>query len=443
MLDCQEDRVEDGVEKLQQALEAQQGKLINAVYEAIGIVGRTLATAGESLAAQAHLFMQVAAVARPGPQRDDGPAGARSERADSAGRARHDCRSSPPDANTPLAAADVAEFNAALQQADLGCWAGRRSKFEALAKKTPERAGSVEEHRRAAGPAARQRRRDRRPRSAMPRWPRSRATRPSKPMALANYLSEPTDVDFVDEVTAIYAVTDPAGPPGAPAVEQAGAEPAVRSGHVPRGERAAADGRVPGARPRGSADRRNLSRDNVPKVLGEVLLYRQGDRPAARVEFVSVKSADFEARLKALQDAIGTFLGAKAGRGDQRQDGRGRRRPGDQLAIPRRHAADVRKRMIQEHRTQIAAQHLAEPADGRLDGKSPRQSPSPIRPGKSACRRSSCTMDLAEPDRKPRLQQAPPLARPCRRSNRSIRPACASIALARPANAAGRGQADR
>jgi predicted Zn-dependent protease len=31
MLDCYEDRVEDGVEKLQVALEAQQGKLVNAV----------------------------------------------------------------------------------------------------------------------------------------------------------------------------------------------------------------------------------------------------------------------------------------------------------------------------------------------------------------------------------------------------------------------------
>ena len=42
MLDCQEGKAEPAVDKLQSALEAQQGKLIPVVYEAIGIVARTL-----------------------------------------------------------------------------------------------------------------------------------------------------------------------------------------------------------------------------------------------------------------------------------------------------------------------------------------------------------------------------------------------------------------
>src|SRR4029078_8950043 len=61
MLDCQEGKAEEAVDKLQSALEAQQGKLIPVVYEAIGIVARTLEAVGESLAAQTYAVFQAAA----------------------------------------------------------------------------------------------------------------------------------------------------------------------------------------------------------------------------------------------------------------------------------------------------------------------------------------------------------------------------------------------
>src|SRR6476469_3915279 len=61
MLDCQEGKAEPAVDKLQSALESQQGKLIPVVYEAIGIVARTLDAVGEPLAAQTYAVFQAAA----------------------------------------------------------------------------------------------------------------------------------------------------------------------------------------------------------------------------------------------------------------------------------------------------------------------------------------------------------------------------------------------
>ena len=49
MLECQEGTAAAAVESLQTALEVQQGKLIPAVYEAIGIVARTLDIVGRPM----------------------------------------------------------------------------------------------------------------------------------------------------------------------------------------------------------------------------------------------------------------------------------------------------------------------------------------------------------------------------------------------------------
>jgi predicted Zn-dependent protease len=51
MLDSQEGNADDAVKSLQQALEAEQGTLIPTVYQAIGIIARTLEVVGEPLAA--------------------------------------------------------------------------------------------------------------------------------------------------------------------------------------------------------------------------------------------------------------------------------------------------------------------------------------------------------------------------------------------------------
>src|SRR5437764_2333534 len=136
MLDCQEGKAEPAVDKLQSALEAQQGKLIPVVYEAIGIVARTLDAVGEPLAAQTYAVFQAAAS-----QGKDRNAVMNLLELEASGQiplAVHGMTglvSAP--ADSPLKAAAIAQFNEALKQADLGCWRVAAAKFEALAKKEP------------------------------------------------------------------------------------------------------------------------------------------------------------------------------------------------------------------------------------------------------------------------------------------------------------------
>src|SRR5262245_23273107 len=395
MLDCQEDRVEDGVEKLQQALEAQEGKLVNTVYEAIGVVGRALAAAGESIAAQAHLFMQVGASRG----QDQGAMMALLDLEGSGEiplAVQGTLSLSPPDTNTPLAAADVAEFNAALGRAETGAWAAVARKLEDLAKKTPsepalwKNIGVLRARLVNNGVAI----------DALKRYasfasvPRDLAV---EAMALANYLSEPSEADFVNEVTALYTVTDASALKeqllSSKRVENLPVDPALfrESGEPPpMAAFLVLDREVP-------TNAANLSRDNVPKVMGEVLLYgKQTDRDA-RLEFVAIKTSDYDARAKALQEAVGKFLGAK-----QSEEISGKMAAvAAALAInwrfPDDTPLDVRKRMILEHRTQILLSVWPNIPMGYLGGKTPRVAVAEPA-GQIIVAAIILTMDLAEPD---------------------------------------------
>jgi hypothetical protein len=398
MLDCYEDRVEDGVEKLQQALEAQQGKLVNAVYEAMGVVGRALATAGESIAAQAHLFMQVGAS-----RGQDQSAMMALLELEGSGEiplaVQGTLSLAPPDANTPLAAADVAEFNAALRLAETAAWAAAARKFEALAQRTPnepalwKNIGVLRARLLNNGVAIDSLKRY----ASFASVPRDLAV---EAMALANYLSEPSEIDFVNELTAIYTVNDPAAlkehllsskrvenlPVDAAMFQDTGEPPPLAAFLV-------LDREIP-------ASATNLSRDNVPKVMGEVLLYgKQTDR-AARLEFVTVKSSDYDAKLRALQEAVGQSLGAK-----QSEEVSGKM-AGVAAALsinwrfPDETPLDVRKRMIQEHRTQVLLSIWPNIPMGYLGGKSPRVAVADPA-GQITVAAIILTMDLAEPDENP------------------------------------------
>lgn len=398
MLDCYEDRVEDGVEKLQQALEAQQGKLVNAVYEAIGVVGRALATAGESIAAQAHLFMQVGAS-----RGQDQSAMMALLELEGSGEiplaVQGTLSLASPDANTPLAAADVAEFNAALRLAESAAWAAAARKFESLAERTPnepalwKNIGVLRARLVNNGVAI----------DALKRYasfasvPRDLAV---EAMALANYLSEPSEIDFVNELTAIYTVNDPSALKerllSSKRVENLAVDPAMfkdAGEPPPMAAFLVLDREIP-------ASATNLSRDNVPKVMGEVLLYgKQTDRDA-RLEFVTIKTSDYEAKLKALQEAVGQSLGAK------QSDEVSGKMAGVAAALsinwrfPDETPLDVRKRMIQEHRTQVLLSIWPNIPMGYLGGKSPRVAVADPA-GQITVAAIILTMDLGEPDENP------------------------------------------
>jgi hypothetical protein len=134
--------------------------------------------------------------------------------------------------------------------------------------------------------------------------------------------------------------------------------------------------------------------------MGEVLLFgKQTDR-SARIEFVSVKTGDYDARVKALQEAIGTFLGAK-----EAEEISGKMAAvAAALAInwrfPDETSVEVRKRMIQEHRTQILLSIWPNLPMGYLGGKSPRVAVADPA-GQIGVAAIILTMDLAEPDENP------------------------------------------
>ena len=398
MLDCHEDRVEDGVENLQQALEAQQGKLVNAVYEAIGVVGRSLHLAGESIAAQAHLLLQVGATR--GQDQNATMALLELEGSGEIPLAVHGATNLiTVDAGSTLPAADVAEFNAGMRLADMGCWLAAAKKFEALAQKTPgepalwKNIGVLRARLINNGLAVEALKRY----AAIPSVPRELAIEAT---ALAIYLTEPSDVDFIDELTIIYDVTDASALKehllSSKRVQNVQVDPAVFQGTnepPPMAAFLVLDREIP-------ATSAGLSRDNVPKVMGEVLLFgKQTDRNA-RVEFVAARTSDYEARTKTLHEAIGQFLGGKVA-----EEVSGKlSAAGAALAINWRFPDDtpveVRKKLIQEHRTQVLLSIWPNLPMGSLGGKTPRVAVADPA-GQMAVAAIVLTMDLAEPEENP------------------------------------------
>src|SRR5262245_32157095 len=398
MLDCQEGKAQEAVDKLQSALEAQQGKLIPIVYEAIGIVARTLDAVGETLAAQTYAVFQAAAS-----QGKDRNAVMNLLELEASGQiplAIHGMTglASAP-AEGPLKAAGIAEFNEALKQADLGCWRLAAGKFAALAKKEAnepaiwrdlgvcrlrvlDNPGAIEAFRSF---------------TALKSVPRDDAVEAE---ALAQYLREPTEVDTIPELTITYAVSD----------AQALREHLLSSKRVQNVPFDAAQFREANEPPplavfllldrEVPANSQNLTRDNVPKVLGEMLLYgKETDRPA-RVEFTVMKTSDFDGRLKHLSEALGEWLGEKL------EDEETSRMSSVAAALsinwrfPDDTPPDMRKRMIQEQRMQTLLSIWPNLPMGALDGKSPRQAVADPQ-GQIRVQAIILNMDLSEPVENP------------------------------------------
>jgi hypothetical protein len=143
-----------------------------------------------------------------------------------------------------------------------------------------------------------------------------------------------------------------------------------------------------------------LSRDNVPKVMGEVLLFgKETDRPA-RIEFVTIKKADYDARLKALHDAVGEFLGEKIAEEVSGKMSAAAAALAINWRFPDDTPVEVRKKMIEEHRTQVLLSIWPNLPMSALEGKSPRVAAADPA-GQIALAGLILTMDLAEPEENP------------------------------------------
>jgi hypothetical protein len=398
MLDCQEGKAKEAVDKLQSALEGQQGKLIPVVYEAIGIVARTLDAVGEPLAAQSYAVFQAAAS-----QGKDRHAVMNLLELEASGQiplAIHGMTglvSAP--AESPMKAASVAAFNEALKQADLGCWRLAAKKFEELAKKEANEPAiwrnigvcklRVLDN---SGAAAAMRKY-----ASVPSVPRDDAVEAE---ALAQYLRDPSEIDTIPEVTVTYAVND----------AQALREQLLSSKRVqnvpfdaaqfreaneppPMGVFLVIDREIP-------ANSQNLTRDNVPKVLGEMLLYgKETDRPA-RAEFTTIKTADYDAKLKHFMEVLGQQAGDKLGEEETGKISAVSAALSINWRFPDETPADLRKRLMQEQRTLALLSIWPNLQMGVLDGKTPRQAVADPA-GQIRVQAIILQMDLAEPVENP------------------------------------------
>src|SRR5205823_245588 len=144
----------------------------------------------------------------------------------------------------------------------------------------------------------------------------------------------------------------------------------------------------------------NLTRDNVPKVLGEMLLYgKETDRPA-RVEFTAVKSSDFGSKLKHLIEVLGQWAGEKIGDEVTGRISAVAAALSINWRFPDETPPDLRKRLMQEQRTLSLLSIWPNLQMGVLDGKSPRQAVADPA-GQIRVQAIIVQMDLAEPVENP------------------------------------------
>lgn len=390
---------EGAVEELQTALELSQGNLVPTVYEALGAVSRALELVDEVLPARAYAMLQALAsqgqdqqavsrlLAMPTMRQVPLAAIAMSEFA-------------PHAPNQDDAGADAAEYDAALRLAMQGCWRAAAQKYAALAERHPQdplvwrhlgvcRLRVLDEE----GAIAALRRL-----SALPGIPRDQAVEAE---CLAIYLAGPAPIDMVPEMTVTYVVKDTSQ-----LREQFLSNKRLQSVPVPRPVEEPSPNEPPPLAAYLLLDRpvpptaQNLSRDTVPRLLGSLLLYgKETDRPA-RLEFVTLKMSDYEARLKQLVEVGGPLLGEKLSEEETGRASAVAAALSINWRLPDETPPDVRKRLVQEQRTLGLLSIWPNLPMGALDGRSPRQAVAdPV--GQIRVQALILTMDLDETDENP------------------------------------------
>ncbi len=292
------------ITQLQRALQKADGTLPGIVYTAIGIVGRSLFESGDILAAMGHFMLQIGFSG----QRDKQPiemlsAMYASNRIPILLKRDVFLETSPPAGVSP------GEFQAALELAAVGRWAESCARFYNVALKHPTEPALVKNmailqgwlgDEQAAGQSWRE--------YAALDGVNLEVAVESEALAQMLVFAD-TEDHQIDEVTHTYPVTD-----GDRVLERLLSEKHIVHMPVDLQQLATEESPPPKAAfwllDRGlPIATEGLQFHEVPNVLGEMYVYgKQTDRQA-RVEFISVKTADFEAKLQKLKDLLGEFGG--------------------------------------------------------------------------------------------------------------------------------------
>lgn len=291
--------------QLQRALQKSDGTIQGMVYAAIGIVGRVLLDDGNILSAFGHFLLQMSfSDGRDEQSKEIIAAVCASERIPIFLKQEMilDAKISP--------AVPTEEFGEALRLAHVGRWVEACARFYSLDAKHADEPALVKNmailqgwlgDETSAGESWRRY-------AAMPGVDLDSAVEAE---ALAQMLLYSEDMDHqVDQVAQSYPISDTER-----VLEILQSEKHVSKMPIDLAELAREDSPPPKgafwlldrAVPTEAAE---LQFSDVPNVLGEMYLYgRQTDREA-RVEFVALKSADFESKLRAFKKLLGEYAGA-------------------------------------------------------------------------------------------------------------------------------------
>lgn len=361
----------EAIDTLQSALEVCQGRLPPQVYSGIGIVGRMLASRGELLAARGHLLFQV------------GVTGGKDQRAiqallelDGSGHLPLPVlgleQLSLADANGRLSAAGIAEFNEARLSAGKGCWLSAADKLDVLAEREPYEPAVWKN----IGILRSWLAQSEKARVALHRYssfasiPRDDAVEIE---SVVQFLTGLTEEDLIPEVTTTFILSDPQA-----VQEQLLSNKRLQTMEVDKEDFQESE-EVPPLSAFLLLDREvpatgvGITREQIPLIQGEVLLFgKQTDR-AARIEFSALKTQDFDAKIASLRGVLGNFATAP-----EKEEVTGRMtRFGSALQAPWRlpddTPAETRQRLVEEHRADVLLKVWPELPLGVLDGKTMRQ----------------------------------------------------------------------
>ncbi len=295
--------IDDAIDTLQNAFRDTDKEIHEVVYDALGIVSQLLVRMGDVLAARAHLSL-LAAISPPEERAETMQMLLRLLAVPSVPlllKQRYELRSCPEDVVWRDA------FQAALELAGRGVWAEALARFAALADELPNEPVIWRNVAILAGHLSR-------PDDAGEAWRRFAALDGVDPQeaieaeALAQLLLEEEE-PTIAEVTQVYPISD-----SDRVAERLLSERHVDSIDGDLSSLASDDAPPPKAafwildRPLPS-DVDTLALGDVPNVLGHALLFgRETDREP-RVEFVTTKTLDFEAKAEVIRKLLGEYGG--------------------------------------------------------------------------------------------------------------------------------------
>lgn len=295
--------VEAASETLQRSLEYIDQEMPQSVYAAIGMIGRLMLSRGHVLAARGHWILQASLAG--GRDQDPVTLLARLNASPEIPlllKEDHTFGECPPD--VPWAG----EFIAALKSARRGAWLAARESLESLAAKVTDHPAIVKNIAIFHGWLGETEK-------AVAAWHKYASLEGVDPdaaveaEALAQMLDVKTDDEEVDEVTVTFAVPDVEK-----LMELLLSHKQVSQMHVDLQQVAEEDQPPPKAvfwlldRPLPETGV-GLRREDIPSVVGDLMVYgKQTDRDA-RLELVLLKTAGMEERKKVLADVAGDLVG--------------------------------------------------------------------------------------------------------------------------------------